>query len=68
MCATAGIRCGWRSEHWRTRDRVRNDAEGKKIVDTVVREIPVAVERRVEVPVEEGGGKKSARFLGGNGR
>ncbi len=38
--------------HWRTRDRVRNDAEVRRCVDTVVREIPVAVERRVEVPVE----------------
>ena len=38
--------------HWRTRDRVRNDAEVRRYVDTVVREIPVAVERRVEVPVE----------------
>lgn len=39
--------------HWRERDRFRSGSEVRSSRDTVVREIPVTVERRVEIPVEK---------------
>lgn len=38
--------------HWRERDRFRSGTQVRSSRDTVVREIPVTVERRVEIPVE----------------
>lgn len=39
--------------HWRERDSFRSGSEVRSSRDTVVSEIPVTVERRVEIPVEK---------------